>query len=134
MALKMTILSRKNAESNLESKRLLLKALPEEDRVGSQEEADFLLAEKIIHHNMYNPLGSDIEAYLKIDRLDVSKNSILITISMYLNEISRREEAQELKTIHIQLPYNPNVEAGDPLANAYNYLKTLDIFSTAIDC
>lgn len=132
MALKMTILSEKKTNDLLEEKRVLLKALPEADRAASQELIDFKLVEKKIKLRIFNPFGSTTDAYLKIDKLEIDKNSFRINLNVYLNEGAREEEAQFINNLNIEIPFS-EVPSGDPIANAYSEIKKIDIFSDAVD-
>lgn len=66
-------------------------------------------------------------AYHKIESLRVSKESVGITLHIYPNS----SEMDLIGAFIYEMDYDPN--GGEPLTQAYNYLKTLPEYSGATD-
>ena len=65
-------------------------------------------------------------AYHKVENLSVSKNGIHISVNVY-----NTANGEVMNSKHFEMDYN--AAGGEPLTQAYTYLKTLPEFSGATD-
>lgn len=132
MALQLEIKSKQGLDQDLEVAREALKALPEKDRPGSAELKQFEKIETMEQTGMFSQFGVDLpEAYLRIDPMVINKEVIIITLYLHANQDAREAAAQALKTLIVELPYQPI--DGEPFEWAYKRIKESDLFKSAKD-
>jgi len=72
-------------------------------------------------------------AYWKVDILRVRKEEILIVVGVYSDATARQNGKRPVENRAYTKSYDEITGANNSIQEAYNYLKTLSEFSTAID-
>lgn len=72
------------------------------------------------------------EAYYRIDNIKLSKaEGLWISVNVYINEAAFNNEKEPIQLKNYRVGYNPN--GGEPLTQAYEYMKTLPEYDGATD-
>lgn len=85
------------------------------------------LSKKLTLKNNFNEDSIFNAAYIKVETYSGNKTQMLFDVNVY-----DKKEGQLLKKLSFS--FAPNMDAGNFIAQAYQYLKTQDEFSDAIDC
>jgi hypothetical protein len=78
-------------------------------------------------------IGVDLpEAYFKIASIAGSKLGAVINVDVYANYIASTSNAKQIESM--QFTFTPSLKKGDWDAQAYEHLKTLPEFASAVSC
>lgn len=79
------------------------------------------------------PHGIDLpNAYFRIDGFRGDRNTVTISVSVYANAAAQNDGKPAIQALEFTLP-TPNTSK-NMFADAYNWLKTQDLFQVAQDC
>lgn len=74
------------------------------------------------------------DAYIKIDHIFVTTQSIGIQYQVYASDAWRQAGGNFLFTARVEVPFSDVMPGTNPTQMGYEAMKMLDAFSGAVDC
>lgn len=133
MALLLRLKSKKQLETDLDAKRLEMKALPEDERAGSLELSQLETLEKQRLMQLYSNFGVGFEsAYARINSVNVTKSEATASVKIFESAEARESDEPAIASVTVSLDAPESVDT-NLIAYAYEQLKLLPEFEGAVD-